>query len=126
LWGTFVGTVSTLLSIGGGAFITMMLTLYGRPIQTAVGTAAGVGPLIAIPGMIGFMWAGWGADLPLPFTIGYVSLIAAAALVPTSVLAAPWGVRVAHGISRRKLEIGFGLLLAIMGARFLISVISGR
>jgi len=126
LWGAFVGTVSTLLSIGGGAFITMMLTLYGRPIQTAVGTAAGVGPLIAIPGMIGFMWAGWGADLPLPFTIGYVSLIAAAALVPTSVLAAPWGVRVAHGISRRKLEIGFGLLLATMGARFLISVISGR
>lgn len=125
LWGLITGTVSTLLSIGGGAFITMMLTLYGRSIQTAVGTAAGVGPLIAIPGTIGFVWAGWGESVPLPLTVGYVSLVGAAALIPTGVLAAPWGVRVAHGISRRKLEIGFGLLLATMGARFLISVIGG-
>jgi uncharacterized membrane protein YfcA len=123
LWGLFTGTISTLLSIGGGAIITMMLTLYGRSIQTAVGTAAGVGPLIAIPGAIGFIWAGWGVPVPLPFTIGYVSLIGAAALIPTGVLAAPWGVRVAHGISRRKIEIGFGLLLATMGAKFLLSVL---
>ncbi len=125
IWGLITGILSTLLSIGGGASITMMLTLYGRSIQTAVGTAAGVGPLIAIPGAIGFLWAGWGEPMPLPFTIGYVSLIGAAALIPTSVLAAPWGVRVAHGISRRKLEIGFGLLLATMGTRFLVSVVAG-
>jgi len=124
-WGLITGTVSTLLSIGGGALITMMLTLYGRSIQVAVGTAAGVGPLIAIPGTIGFIWAGWGEPTALPLTLGYVSLIGAAALIPTGVLAAPWGVRVAHGISRRKLEIGFGLLLATMGARFLVSVLGG-
>jgi uncharacterized membrane protein YfcA len=114
-----------MLSIGGGASITMMMTLYGRSIQTAVGTAAGVGPLIALPGAIGFVWAGWGVPVPLPLTVGYVSLIAAAALIPTGVLAAPWGVRAAHGISRRKLEIGFGCLLALMGARFLVSVLGG-
>jgi uncharacterized protein len=125
VWGLTTGTVSTLLSIGGGALITMMLTLYGRSIQVAVGTAAGVGPLIAIPGAIGFIWAGWGEPTALPLTLGYVSLIGAAALIPTGVLAAPWGVRVAHGISRRKLEIGFGLLLATMGARFLVSVLGG-
>ncbi len=126
LWGVCTGTVSTMLSIGGGAFITLMLTLYGRSIQTAVGTAAGIGPVIAIPGAIGFVWAGWGVPIPLPLTVGYVSLIGAAALIPTSVLAAPWGVRMAHGISRRKLEIGFGCLLATMGARFLVSVLSGH
>lgn len=125
LWGLVTGIVSTLLSIGGGASITMLMTLYGRPIQVAVGTAAAVGPLIAIPGAIGFLWAGWGQPFPLPFTIGYVSLLGAAALIPTGVLAAPWGVRVAHGISRRKLEIAFGLLLATMGARFLLSVVGG-
>lgn len=123
LWGAITGVVSTLLSIGGGAFITLMLTLYGRPIQTAVGTAAGAGTLIAIPGTLGFIWAGWGTPLPIPLTLGYVSLLGAAALIPTSVLAAPWGVRVAHGISRRKLEIGFGCLLATMGIRFLVSLL---
>ena len=126
LWGTITGMVSTMLSIGGGAFITMMLTLYGRSIQTAVGTAAGVGPLIALPGAIGFVWAGWGVPIPLPLTLGYVSLIGAAALIPTSVMAPTWGVRRAHGISRRKLEIGFGCLLATMGARFLVSVLGGH
>jgi len=125
LWGLVTGILSTLLSIGGGASITMLLTLYGRSIHTAVGTAAGIGLLIAAPGAIGFIWAGWGEAVPLPFTLGYVSLIGAAALIPTSVMAAPWGVRFAHGISRRKLEIGFGLLLATMGTRFLISVLAG-
>lgn len=124
LWGLVTGMISTMLSIGGGAAITMLMTLYGRSIQTAVGTAAGVGPLIAVPGAIGYMWAGWGVPVPMPLTIGYVSLIGAAALIPTGVLAAPWGVRVAHGISRRKLEIGFGCLLAVMGGRFLLSVLA--
>lgn len=123
LWGTFTGMISTMLSIGGGASITMMMTLYGRSIQTAVGTAAGVGPVIAIPGAVGFLWAGWGVPIPLPLTVGYVSILGAAALIPTSVLAAPWGVRLAHGISRRKLEIGFGCLLATMGGRFLIGLL---
>ncbi|MEO8651874.1 MAG: sulfite exporter TauE/SafE family protein [Hyphomicrobiaceae bacterium] len=123
LWGLFTGMISTMLSIGGGAAITMLMTLYGRSIQTAVGTAAGVGSLIALPGAIGFIWAGWGVPVPLPLTVGYVSLIGAAALIPTSVLAAPWGVRAAHGISRRKLEIAFGCLLAVMGGRFLVSVL---
>lgn len=47
---------STLMSIGGGAFVTTMLTLYGRSIQVAVGTASGIGPMIAIPGALGFIW----------------------------------------------------------------------
>ena len=39
LYGLFIGAISTLMSIGGGAFVTMMMTLYGRPIHQAVGTS---------------------------------------------------------------------------------------
>jgi uncharacterized membrane protein YfcA len=107
LYGGFVGLVSTLMSIGGGVFITTMMVLYGRPIQNAVGTSSGFGPLIAIPGTLGFIWAGWRiAGLP-PGSLGYVSLLGALLIIPTSVLAAPLGVRIAHGISRRKLELAF-------------------
>jgi uncharacterized membrane protein YfcA len=123
LFGVFVGAVSTLLSIGGGAFVTTMLTLYGRTIQRAVGTSAGIGALIALPGAIGLAWAGWGeAGLP-PFSLGYVSLIGAALMIPTSVLAAPWGARLAHGISRRSLELAFAALLSTVGLRFLVSLL---
>lgn len=123
LFGVFVGAVSTLLSIGGGAFVTTMLTLYGRSIQRAVGTSAGIGAVIALPGAIGLAWAGWGeAGLP-PFSVGYVSLIGAALMIPTSVLAAPYGARLAHGISRRSLELAFAALLSTVGLRFLVSLI---
>lgn len=118
VYGVLVGLVSTLMSIGGGAFITMMMTLYGRSILAAVATSSGFGPIIAIPASIGFIWAGWGeAGLP-PGSFGYVNLLAAAVVVPASVLAAPLGVKLAHGISRRKLEIAFATFLAIVAARF--------
>jgi len=123
LYGMFVGAVSTLLSVGGGAFVTMLLTLYGRSIRAAVGTSAGIGTLITLPGALGLMWAGWGqAGLP-PVSIGYVSLIGAALMIPTSVLAAPLGARVSHGISRRALELAFAALLATAGLNFLASLV---
>jgi len=124
LYGGFVGLVSTLMSIGGGVFITALMTFYGRPIQRAVATSSGFGPLIAIPGALGFVWAGWhAAGLP-PGSLGYVSLLGALLIVPTSVGAAPLGVRIAHGISRRKLELAFATFLLAVGLRFLVSLIA--
>jgi uncharacterized membrane protein YfcA len=124
LYAMLVGTISTIMSIGGGAYITALLTLYGRPIQKAVGTSAGFGPLIAIPGMIGFIWAGWNAPgLPVG-SIGYVNLLGFAALVPASVMMAPVGARLAHGIARRTLEIIMGLFIATISMRFLIAILA--
>lgn len=119
VYATFVGLISTLMSIGGGAYITTMMTLYGRPIHQAIGTSSGFGPLISVPGAIGLVLAGWGAS-NLPFgSLGYVNLIGAAVIIPASVLAAPWGARLAHGIPRRKLELAFGCFIALIAIRFL-------
>jgi uncharacterized membrane protein YfcA len=123
LYGGFVGLVSTLMSIGGGVFITAMMTFYGQPIQRAVATSSGFGPLIAIPGALGFVWAGWGAAGLPPGSLGYVSLLGALLIIPTSVAAAPLGVHLAHGISRRKLELAFALFLLTVGLRFLLSLL---
>jgi uncharacterized membrane protein YfcA len=38
------------------------------------------------------------------------------------VLAAPFGVKLAHALTRRQLEVGFGLFLAFVSARFLITL----
>lgn len=118
-YGLFIGAISTLMSIGGGAFVTMMMTLYGRPIHQAVGTSSGFGPMIAIPGTLGFIWAGWGVAGTPPGSLGYVSLLSALIIVPVSVLAAPLGVRFAHGISRRNLELAFAVFLALISLRFI-------
>ena len=122
VYGGFVGLVSTLMSIGGGVFITGLMTFYGHPMQRAVATSSAFGPLIAIPGALGFVWAGWAATGRPPGSLGYVSVLGALAIIPTSVLAAPLGVRIAHGISRRKLELAFATFLVLVGTRFLFSL----
>ena len=123
VYGVAVGAISTIMSIGGGVYITTLLTLYGHSIQRAVGTSAGFGPLVAIPGMIGFIWAGWDAAGLPPGSIGYVNLIGFAAIVPTGVLMAPIGARVAHGISRRRLEVILGLFISTISLRFLVAAL---
>lgn len=120
-----VGAISTLMSIGGGAFMATLMTLYDRPLRQAIGTSSGFGPVIAIPGMLGFMWAGWhlsgmaveAGGLPTG-SLGFVNLIAVALVAPLSVLTAPLGVRVAHGISKRTLEVAFGCFLLLVASRF--------
>lgn len=130
LYGVVVGFISTMMSIGGGAFIATLMTLYDRPLRQGIGTSSGFGPIIAIPGMLGFMWAGWphmasdvaAGGLPVG-SIGFVNLIAVGLVAPLSVMMAPLGARVAHGISRRALEIAFGCFLLAVASRFVIALL---
>jgi uncharacterized membrane protein YfcA len=122
VFGVVVGLASVLMSIGGGAFVTAYMTVYGRSILQAVATSSAFGPVISIPGVIGFAWAGWHAQGLPPGSLGYVNLIGAVLVVPASVIAAPLGVRLAHGISKRKLELAFATFLALMAVRFLVSL----
>lgn len=122
----FVGFISVLISIGGAALVVAFMTLYGRGVLQSVGTSSGFGPLIAIPGVIGYAISGWGVDTGLPLSLGYVNLLAAAVVIPASVVAAPIGVRIAHGIPKRRLEQAFALFLVIVVARFLYVLYTGQ
>jgi uncharacterized membrane protein YfcA len=123
LAGAVIGFLSTLMGVGGGVMANTFMTLYGRPIHQAVATASGVGILIAIPGTLGYMAAGWGADGLPPFSLGYVNLLAVAIIMPLSFFIAPLGVRIAHALSKRQLEMSFGLFLMLMSARFWWSLV---
>jgi uncharacterized membrane protein YfcA len=131
IYGYFVGLLSTLMGIGGGLFANVLMTLYGRPIHQGVATSAALAVLVSIPGALGYVYAGWPVAarypdvlaLQFPFAIGYVSLIGAALVMPTSLWIAPLGVRVAHAMSKRTLERAFGVYLLIVGSRFAVSLI---
>lgn len=115
-----LGLTSALMGIGGGTFGVTLMTLGGVPIHRAVATGAGFGVLIGAPAALGFMALGLGAsDLP-PFSFGYVSWGAFLILAPTSMLAAPWGARIAHAMPVRALRVAFGLFLAASGLRMLL------
>ncbi|MEM8877472.1 MAG: sulfite exporter TauE/SafE family protein [Pseudomonadota bacterium] len=125
-YGAVIGLLSSLMGIGGGALYTLMMTLHGRPIHQAIATSSGLGVIISIPGALGYIAAGWPqmADLP-PLSLGFVSLIGVLALVPMSLLTTPWGVRLAHALPKRRLEIAFGLFLLAVAARFVTGMIWG-
>ncbi len=120
--GFLIGLLSTLMGVGGGIMANTFMTVYGRPIHQAVATASGVGVLIAIPGTLGYVAAGWGAEGLPPFSLGYVNLLAVGIIMPLSFFMAPIGVNIAHALSKRQLEVSFGLYLMVMAARFIWSL----
>jgi uncharacterized membrane protein YfcA len=134
VYGGLVGLLSTLMGVGGGLFSNLLMTFYGRPIHQAVATSSALAVLISIPGALGYVYAGWPAAahypdvaaLQWPFALGYVSLIGAVLVMPTSLLTAPLGVSVAHAMSKRTLEVAFGCYLLIVGARFVLSLLQGQ
>lgn len=110
-----LGAISALLGIGGGTIATLTMTLCGTPIHRAIGTAAGMGAIIAIPASIGFLVIGMGKD-GLPWgSLGYVNLPAAFVIVLTSVVFAPLGVATAHLLSPALLRRVFGIYLILVG-----------
>jgi uncharacterized protein len=131
LYGFLVGLLATLMGVGGGLFSNLLMTFYSRPIHQAVATSSALAVLISIPGALGYVYAGWPvaarfpdvAALQLPLALGYVSLIGAVLVMPSSLLTAPLGVRCAHAMSKRMLEIAFGIYMFIVGGRFLISLL---
>src|SRR6185295_8042606 len=84
--GVVIGFLATLMGIGGGILNNTFMTLYGRSMHQAVATSAGVGVLVSIPAIVGYIWAGWGNPSLPPFSAGFVNLLALALLIPVSVL----------------------------------------
>ena len=112
-----IGCFSSMMGIGGGTFSVMTLTLFNEPIHRAVGTAALFGLVISVPGMLGFVAAGWG-DPRLPAgSLGFVNLLGFACIAPATVLAAPLGARIAHAFSAKQLNMAFGAFLVIASLR---------
>jgi uncharacterized membrane protein YfcA len=117
LLGLANGCLSVMMGIGGGTFGVTVMTLFGMTIHRAVATAAGFGLIIAIPGTVGMIVSGWNAPGLVPYSLGYVNLIGLALIVPATILAAPWGVAIAHRLSRRTLRLAFGFFLCLTAVR---------
>lgn len=113
-----IGGVSAMMGIGGGTISVPAMTLTGEAIHRAVGTAAFFGLVISLPGTVGYLLARPGAELPA-LTVGLVSLLGVALISPGTMLTAPLGARIAHGLGKRTLSVVFGLFLGVVGARML-------
>lgn len=117
--GVLIGGISAMMGIGGGSLSVPALSACRYPIRTAVGTAAAIGLIIAIPGAVGFAVAGWGEPGLPPGSLGYVNLIGLSLIAPATMLAAPWGARIAHAIRPQLLRRAFALFLCLTSLRMI-------
>lgn len=121
LAGGLIGTVSSLMGVGGGSMSVPYLTWCNMAVRRAVATSAAIGLPIAVSGSLSFMVTGWQqTDLP-PWSLGYFNLPAFAGIVVASTLSAPLGAALAHRIEPKLLKRLFAVFLLILGIRMFFS-----
>lgn len=118
---TVIGFVSALMGIGGGTLGVPTLAAFSYPIHRAVGTASAFGLVIAIPAVLGFIVSGWDVPGRPPFSLGYVSLVATAIILPFTTYFVPMGARLAHSLEPIWVKRAFALFLVITAGKMLYS-----
>ena len=116
--GTAIGALSALVGIGGGSMTVPLLVWRGVSPVRAVGTSSACGIFIGIGSALGYALQAPAGALPLPYSVGYVYLPAALGVAVTSVLAAPYGTRLAHAISGAALKRVFAVFMLLVGSSF--------
>lgn len=112
-----IGTLSSLLGIGGGSMTVPWLLWHGQRVQTAIATAAACGYPIAVAGTLGFVILG--GSLPAAATLGYVNLQALAGVALFSVIGAPLGVAAIHRSRPHYAKRIFAAFLLIVAVKML-------
>ena len=112
--GVGVGVISALTGIGGATLNVPFMSMYGVKTHRAVGSASAMGVVISIPGVIGYIYNGWGVQDVPPFSLGYVNYLAWICVIPASIMVAPLGAKVAHKVSVKRLKIIFACFMVLV------------
>lgn len=120
LGGGIIGTVSSIVGIGGGTLTVPFLNWHRINIKNAVATSAACGFPIAIAGTASYIYQGWEIPgLPSP-SLGFVNLTAFAFIIITSFLMAPVGARLAHRIPENMLRKVFAVFLLLISLKMIL------
>jgi len=116
--GVIIGFISVLLGIGGGSLMVPFMRTFGYDIRRSIGTAAGVGFLIAVFGTITMITGGKIVDnINTPYSLGYVNLLGFLVFVPVTMIMARVGAKAVYKIDKNILSKIFGIFLIIVSIR---------
>lgn len=118
--GVVIGSISSIVGIGGGTLTVPYLLWHNISIRNAVASSAACGFPIAVAGTVAYVISGWDvAGLP-SYTLGYVSLPAFAMIIITSMITAPVGAGLAHKLPEKTLRIFFAIFLFMLSLKMLL------
>ena len=116
---TAIGAMSAVVGIGGGSMTVPLLVWQGVAPVRAVGTSSACGVAIGLASAVGYAMHAPAGALP-DHAIGYIYLPAAIGVAAASVLAAPYGTRLAHRLSGLALKRVFAVFLILVGMTLLL------
>ncbi len=123
--GIIIGFISVLLGIGGGSLMVPFMRTFGYDIRRSIGTAAGVGFLIAVFGTITMITGGKIVDnINTPYSFGYVNLLGFLVFVPVTMIMARVGAKAVYKIDKNILSKIFGIFLIIVSIRSFFEYLS--
>ena len=118
--GTVIGSISSVVGIGGGTLTVPFLLWHNISIRNAVATSAACGFPIAVAGTAGYVISGWNTTGLPAYTLGYVNLSVFALIIITSIVTAPVGANLAHKLPERTLRIIFAIFLLALSLKMLL------
>lgn len=118
--GTFVGLLSGLLGVAGSAFSVPYLTGRGVKMHTAVVVSVAIAMTVSVLGTITFVLTGLHAVGLPKWSTGYVYWPAWLGIIIGGLFSAPWGAKLSHRFSDKKLKQFFAGFLIIVGLHMLI------
>ena len=121
--GSLIGSVSALVSIGGGSLTVPYLVWQNVDLKKAIATSAAIGFPLSIAGTVGYMINGMIHASSSEMMLGFVYLPGVVLISIVSYFTAPLGARMAHTLPVGKLKKIFALLLMTLSIKMLTSVI---
>ena len=119
LIGLFIGSLSTLLGIAGGALIGALLHFHKVNARHVVGTSAAISIIIAVSGSIGLMIVGYHQPHLPPLSTGFIYWPAFLGIVIPSFFSVPLGASLAHRLPVSILKKIFGCFVLIIGVKMI-------
>jgi uncharacterized membrane protein YfcA len=118
LIGTVAGSISYFFGVGGGlAAVPLLVLLAGVSIHEAVGTSSALIVFLALYGTVRNVWIGQGVEGLPANAWGYVNVLSAACIMPTSIWMARVGANLANAVQGTFLRRLFAILVALEGFR---------
>ena len=126
LVGLGIGSVSTLVAIGGAALIVPYLISRGLQMRRAIGSSAAIGFPIAISGTVGYAINGHISAHELASNhsiIGFVHIPSVIIISLFGCIMAPLGVKMSNKLPVKVLKKLFAILLICLSIKMLMNVI---
>lgn len=115
--GGIIGSLSSLVGVGGGALNTPYLVWHNVSMKQAIATSAACSLPVAAAGTFGFLIGGWGIENLPEWSTGYIYWPAFIGITLASYFTAPVGAALTHKLPVKMLKRIFGILLILLAIK---------